>query len=585
MKKIVPVFIWLLFAIACQARIITVDDNGPAEFSNIQAAIDVSNDGDIIEVQPGIYTGDGNYDIKHNGKAITVRSTDPNDLNIVTSTVIDGSSIEGHDHHGFIFDSGEKSGSKVLGLSITGFGLYGIYIYDARPFIGKCKMYGNTHGIAAFYDTSEDIETLISDCTLSYNEYCGISLNQTNIKIENCIIENNMWGIHRSNRDVGDIILENCRIAYNRDRGLNLDSASRSAILKNCSIIGNRADYNSGGGIYSSCNLTIENSFIAGNYSPRHGSAIVSGYHLKLKNCTIVGNYTDTDYVISCDYFYGSGADIENSIIYGNYPDSKISFRGENDNFISYCNIEGDINSIQLDDGAILHWQDNINCDPYFAMPGFWDANGTPEDANDDLWVMGDYHLKSQAGRWDANSKSLVKDDRTSPCIDAGDPMSPIGHEPFPNGGIINMGYYGGTAEASKSYLGEPICETILAGDINGDCRIDFKDFWFMALHWLENNIPIPGQASNPNPTNDSMGIDINTDLSWTAGSNAASHDVYFGTSNPPPFIGNQTSTTFDPGTMIDNTRHYWRIDEVNSRATTTGTTWFFGTGLPPPQP
>jgi hypothetical protein len=39
----------------------------------------------------------------------------------------------------------------------------------------------------------------------------------------------------------------------------------------------------------------------------------------------------------------------------------------------------------------------------------------------------------------------------TSPCIDAGDPNCLVGDEPIPNGGHINMGAYGGTAEASKS--------------------------------------------------------------------------------------------------------------------------------------
>lgn len=47
--------------------------------------------------------------------------------------------------------------------------------------------------------------------------------------------------------------------------------------------------------------------------------------------------------------------------------------------------------------------------------------------------------------------------------------MSPIGWESFPNGGFVNMGAYGGTPKASKSYFGGPICETIVAGDINGD--------------------------------------------------------------------------------------------------------------------
>lgn len=132
----------------------------------------------------------------------------------------------------------------------------------------------------------------------------------------------------------------------------------------------------------------------------------------------------------------------------------------------------------------------NIDADPCFADPGYRDPNGSPDDANDDFWVDGDYHLKSQAGRWDPNSQVWTIDDVTSPCIDAGDPMTSIGHEPFPNGGIVNMGAYGGTTEASKSYFGEPPCETIVAGDINGDCEVNFKDFAFVALHWLTDNTP-----------------------------------------------------------------------------------------------
>jgi hypothetical protein len=84
-----------------------------------------------------------------------------------------------------------------------------------------------------------------------------------------------------------------------------------------------------------------------------------------------------------------------------------------------------------------------------------------------------------------------VKDDVTSPCIDSGDPGSPVADEPFPNGGRINMGAYGGTAEASKSYFGLPTCEKVVAGDINGDCRVDFDDLVIMASHWLEDNTPV----------------------------------------------------------------------------------------------
>jgi hypothetical protein len=38
-----------------------------------------------------------------------------------------------------------------------------------------------------------------------------------------------------------------------------------------------------------------------------------------------------------------------------------------------------------------------------------------------------------------------------SPCIDAGDPATPVGAEPLPNGGRVNLGAFGGTTEAEVS--------------------------------------------------------------------------------------------------------------------------------------
>jgi hypothetical protein len=129
----------------------------------------------------------------------------------------------------------------------------------------------------------------------------------------------------------------------------------------------------------------------------------------------------------------------------------------------------------------------NIGDDPMFTRAGYWDSNGTTADPNDDFWMDGDYHLKSQVGRWDPIAKAWVQDGVTSPCIDAGDPASPIMFELFPNGGVVNMGAYGGTAEASKSYFGTEPCKTIVAGDINGDCVVNMVDLSIMCIHWLED--------------------------------------------------------------------------------------------------
>jgi hypothetical protein len=96
-----------------------------------------------------------------------------------------------------------------------------------------------------------------------------------------------------------------------------------------------------------------------------------------------------------------------------------------------------------------------------------------------------------------------------------------------------------------------------------GDGKVDSKDLAVLAGHWLTATTipPLPGPASNPDPANGTMHIDKDADLSWTAGVDAISHDVYFGTSRPPPFIGNQTATTFEPGTMAAGTTYHWRID------------------------
>ncbi len=135
--------------------------------------------------------------------------------------------------------------------------------------------------------------------------------------------------------------------------------------------------------------------------------------------------------------------------------------------------------------------------------------------------------------------------------------------------------------------------ELYLLGDIDADKYVHFSDMAALAGKWLEEvkwlrpppPPPPPGQASNPNPPDEATDVSIIADLSWTAGADATSHNVYFGTSSPPPFIRNQTNTIYDPGTMDYDTTYYWRIDEIGPHGTTTGFTWSFTTydGGPPP--
>jgi len=85
--------------------------------------------------------------------------------------------------------------------------------------------------------------------------------------------------------------------------------------------------------------------------------------------------------------------------------------------------------------------------------------------------------------------------------------------------------------------------------------------------------------AFGPSPTDGASGVNPDTELSWSAGSGAISHDVYFGTSSPGVFQCNQTGTTFDIGPLDLETMYYWRIDEVGPDSSVIeGDVWRFTT-------
>ena len=87
-----------------------------------------------------------------------------------------------------------------------------------------------------------------------------------------------------------------------------------------------------------------------------------------------------------------------------------------------------------------------------FWANGFSALSGTGNFTADPLFAGGDdYHIKSTGGRWDPVTELWVIDAVASPCIDTGDPIDDYSTEPAPNGGRINVGAYGNTAEASKS--------------------------------------------------------------------------------------------------------------------------------------
>jgi hypothetical protein len=88
--------------------------------------------------------------------------------------------------------------------------------------------------------------------------------------------------------------------------------------------------------------------------------------------------------------------------------------------------------------------------------------------------------------------------------------------------------------------------------------------------------------ASGPNPANGAEDVALDAILSWWPGFGAVSHDGYIGTSSPPPFIGNTSEVTFDPGVLgglQPNTTYYWQLNAIEADGTIhTGDIWSFTT-------
>lgn len=199
------------------------------------------------------------------------------------------------------------------------------------------------------------------------------------------------------NADAGTVISGFTITGGNGYRTGGIECINSSPTFRNCLIVGNKSSGDPYGAGAVSCvdsNPVFENCTFADNLGGENGSSF---------------------------FLENSDPVIRNSIIWNNSPQS-ISVDIHSDPNITYCDIEGGWSSVGI-----------IDTDPLFALPGTW-IEGVWNDENMD------YHLLESYYRFVG-----------SPCIDAGDPNTPVGYEPLPNGGIINLGSYGGTRSASLS--------------------------------------------------------------------------------------------------------------------------------------
>ncbi len=352
-----------------------------------------------------------------------------------------------------VIDSCTFTANKAASLD----GGYGgaISISGGSPTLNRCVFEGNwamTRGGAICNQRGGSLT--LRDCTFIANHAgeAGGAVGSTasDVNAVDCTFAGNVSENHGGALfcHEGRHALTGCTFVSNSARWgggvYNLFGAMSVAL---CAFTANHAD-SEGGGIYidSVAPVALTYCLLAGNRAGDLGGAVLvwSDSNPKLSNCTIADNRAPEGPAVS-----GTQPVLWNCIIWSQDSDGA-SFRVLGDGpTAGYSCIQGG-------------WPGpgNIDADPLFAAPGYWDPNGTLEDPNDDVFVDGDYHLKSQAGRWDPNGESWVADKTSSLCIDAGDPSSDVGVEPFPNGGLVNMGAYGGTAQASKSLNGSALCGT-----------------------------------------------------------------------------------------------------------------------------
>lgn len=276
-------------------------------------------------------------------------------------------------------------------------------IPNNRAVVADTIIHGSERAVA--FTRGEDGRCILSGLTITSGQ-TGIYCSASSPAIIHCRIEN-CGGPGIELREGSNPAITNCEITSNIGAGVEIWMKKDGRIV-----------------VYNYPMMT--NCIIAEN-----GQNGITGGIPTITNCTIVANG-------------GCGMSsleptVMNSIIYFNGDNSTIMQVG-GDAVVTYTAVQGG-------------WpgEGNIADDPCFALVGFWDQNGTPDDASDDFWVSGDYHLQSQTGRWDPTEQVWVRDAVTSPCIDTGNADTDWKAEPEPNGQRINMGVYGGTSEASMS--------------------------------------------------------------------------------------------------------------------------------------
>jgi hypothetical protein len=366
----------------------------------------------------------------------------------------------------------------------------GMYNKYSNPTMTNCTFSGNS----VDYDCSGggmlngNSSPTLTNCTFRGNSGGGIMNWHGSSTLVNCTFNKNTGGLHHYE---GNLTMTNCTFSGNNS--CVVSGWGGNSRLTNCTFSGNLCSRSGGGFWNTGGDVTLTNCTFSGNLSRDTGGGMYNkDSSPRINNCTFTGNSAETGGGI---YNKKSDPRLTNCILCSNSPD-EIFLDDKSSASIIYSDVQGGWPGLG-----------NIDAEPLFVDSGRWvDANDPniiivqPSDQNA-AWVDGDYHLKSEGWRWDTQRKVWTWDDVTSPCIDAGNPGCGLGDELLsvpddPNNEWgenlrINMGAYGGTAEASMGPHG-----WAFLGDLTNDRRVDFNDLAVFVEYWLDSGHCIPADLN-----------------------------------------------------------------------------------------
>ena len=270
MKNLITCLV--VYALSCTAlaELWTVDDDGKADFDNIQAAIDAASTGDRIIVMPGTYTSTADEVVDMRGKKIWLHSSAGAGV-----TIIDGEGTR----RGIYCGNGENSNTIIEGFTIT-------------------KCYSTVGG--GMYNSASS--PTLTNCTFTNNTADSrgggmYNYNNSSPTLTNCTFTNNTAdsrGGGMYNSSSSHPTLDNCTFTDNvASDGGGMHNYYSSPTLTNCTFTDNGAS--GGGGMYNNNNSspTLTNCTFENNGASDEGGGIKNSDNSSpsLTDCIITGNY------------------------------------------------------------------------------------------------------------------------------------------------------------------------------------------------------------------------------------------------------------------------------------------------------